>query len=248
MNNIEFKNKLIDLVKNHATVYAYGCFGNQITESLINEKAKQYPWWYSDTKKNELYKYAKLNYVVWGFDCVCMIKSILWGFSADTSKSTGGAIYCSNNVPDLNADGMIQKCNYISHDFKNIEIGEVVWLSGHIGVYIGNEQVVECSPIWENKVQITKLSQRKWLKHGKLPWISYTSSSFLGSRGYLQIGDSGDNVEKICEFMSIQVTGKYFGPYLRSTILVFQKEHGLEPDGCIGPLTLKKLKEEGFVE
>ena len=29
---------------------------------------------------------------------------------------------------------------------------------------------------------------------------------------------------------------------------VFQKQNGLEQDGNIGPLTLKKMKEKGFVE
>ena len=32
MNNIELKNKLVDLVNNHATVYGYGCWGNKLTE------------------------------------------------------------------------------------------------------------------------------------------------------------------------------------------------------------------------
>lgn len=250
MNNIELKNKLVDLVNNHATVYAYGCWGNQLTESLINSKAKQYSWWYTESKKAQLRAMTKLGYVVWGFDCVCMIKSLLWGFKADTSKSTGGAVYNSNGVPDTNANGMINLCKDLSTDFSNIEIGEAVWMNGHIGIYIGSGQVVECTPAWKNKVQITNLSQRKWLKHGKLPYITYQSSntSFLGSRGYLKEGDSGEDVEKICEFMANKVRGNYFGPYLKNVITEFQKQKGIETDGNIGPITLSKLKEDGFKE
>lgn len=250
MNNIELKDKLVDLVNNHATVYAYGCWGNQLTESLINSKAKQYSWWYTESKKAQLRAMTKLGYVVWGFDCVCMIKSLLWGFKADTSKSTGGAVYNSNGVPDTSANGMINLCKDLSTDFSNIEIGEAVWMNGHIGIYIGSGQVVECTPAWKNKVQITNLSQRKWLKHGKLPYITYQSSntSFLGSRGYLKEGDSGENVEKICEFMANKVRGNYFGPYLKNIITEFQKQKGIETDGNIGPITLSKLKEDGFKE
>ena len=76
-------------------------------------------------------------------------------------------------MPDYNADTIIIKCKNVSTNFNNISKGEFVWMSGHCGVYIGNSQVIESSPKWENGVQITKLSQRNWKKHGKLPWIDY---------------------------------------------------------------------------
>ena len=76
---------------------------------------------------------------------------------------------------------MITKCKDISTDFTKIEIGEVVWMSGHIGIYIGGGLAVECTPRWDNKVQITACNCSKsgynmhnWTKHGKLPYISYT--------------------------------------------------------------------------
>lgn len=99
-------------------------------------------------------------------DCSGLIKGILWGYP-DNGK------YASNGVPDYNADTIITKCKNVSTDFSIISKGEFVWLSGHCGIYIGNSQVIESSPIWENGVQITKLSQRKWKKHGFLPWIEY---------------------------------------------------------------------------
>lgn len=75
-----------------------------------------------------------------------------------------------------------------------------------------------------------------------------TSTNFLGNRGYLKVGDSGANVQKICEFMANKVKGNYFGPYLKSVIKEFQKQKGIEQDGNIGPITLSKLKEDGFKE
>ena len=280
MNNIELKNKLVDLANNHATVYGYGCWGNKLTESLINAKAKQYNWWYTSVKKNQLLKMTKLGYDVWAFDCVNMIKGILWGWNGDCSKSNGGAVYASNGVPDVSADGMIKLCRELSSDFSNIEIGEAVWQKGHIGVYIGNGEVIECTPAWKNKVQITKLSQRKWLKHGKLPYITYqtnqnpanttanTSEPFLSKKGYLKKGDSGKNIEKICQFMhdtfskygkwlkldNEKILGNYFGIILESYIKEFQKRAKAEKkyddaiDGCIGPKTLAALKYYGFQE
>lgn len=175
-----FVKKLEDIAKNYPTVYIYGSFGSQVTNSLLASKAKQYPKFYTDAKKKQLAKYAGNGY--WGFDCVNLIKGVLWGWTGDKSKTNGGAKYNTNGVPDTNADGMIKLCSNVTTNFNKIEVGEAVWCSGHIGVYIGNGLAVECTPAWKNKVQITAVKNigtksgynaRKWTKHGKLPWIDY---------------------------------------------------------------------------
>lgn len=107
-------------------------------------------------------------------DCSGLVKGILWGYPDNGN-------YGSNGVSDLNANTIITKCSNVSTDFSNIEVGEFVWLRGHCGVYIGNSQVIESSPKWENGVQVTTLSQRNWKKHGKLPWVDYSSTSTSAS-------------------------------------------------------------------
>ena len=75
---------------------------------------------------------------------------------------------------------LINKCNP-SKNFDDIIPGEVVWLEGHVGVYIGDGKVIESTPIWKNGVQITDCwnvqttngNGRLWIKHGKLPWVVY---------------------------------------------------------------------------
>ena len=115
-----------------------------------------------------------------GFDCVNLIKGVLWGWNGDKSKTYGGAKYLTNGVTDVSADGMIAECLNVSADFSNIEVGEAVWCPGHIGVYIGDGLAVECTPMWKNCVQITACNctksgynRRNWDKHGKLPYITY---------------------------------------------------------------------------
>lgn len=103
-------------------------------------------------------------------DCSGLVKGILWGYP-DSGK------YASNGVPDYNANTIIKKCKNVSTNFKNIKAGEFVWMDGHCGVYIGNGKVIESSPKWENGIQITKLYQRKWLKHGFLPWVDYSTEN-----------------------------------------------------------------------
>lgn len=180
MKASEFVKKLEDIAKKHNTVYVYGAFGAPVTTSLLTAKAKQYPSFYTASKKAQLAKYAGKGY--WGFDCVNLIKGVLWGWNADKTKTNGGAKYKANGVPDTNADGMIKLCTGVTTDFSKIEVGEAVWCSGHIGVYIGDGLAIECTPAWKNNVQITAVKNigtktgynaRKWVKHGKLPWIDY---------------------------------------------------------------------------
>ncbi len=79
---------------------------------------------------------------------------------------------------------------------------------------------------------------------------------FLGTKGYLTLGDSGDNVSKIASFMrktfpaytSKKALGSYYGKYIKASITEFQKRTGLVADGNVGPITLTKLKEYGFEE
>ena len=121
------------------------------------------------------------------FDCGGLIKGILWGWNGDLNRVYGGAVYSeTNTVPDIGADTMITKCSGISDefDFATMKAGEVVWKPGHIGVYVGDGLAVECTPMWDNKVQITACNctkqgynRRNWVKHGKLPWINYETQN-----------------------------------------------------------------------
>ena len=81
---------------------------------------------------------------------------------------------------------MIKVCSGVTTDFGRIVPGEAVWLSGHIGVYIGGGKVIECSPAFKNCVQVTAcanigkiagMNARKWTKHGRLPYITYDTAA-----------------------------------------------------------------------
>lgn len=177
MTNKEFVNKLIDIAKNYKTLYVMGSFGSPMTDErkryMINHHSYN-----ADPTRAKMINSASAD--TFGFDCVCLIKGILWGWNGDKNNVHGGAIYVSNGVPDIDADMMIAKCANLSTDFNNIEVGEAVWCKGHIGIYIGDGLAVECTPSWKNCVQITACNctksgynRRNWTKHGKLPYITY---------------------------------------------------------------------------
>lgn len=167
-------NDFIKQLKNsvsHPTVYMWGAFGQPVSKEFVNAKAKQYPHWYTVPKIQYLHRQIGKAFA---FDCIGLLKGIAWGWIGDRNHSRGGAIYQSNGVQDQTSTGMFNRCKDISTDFTNIQIGEAVHMIGHIGVYIGDGKVIESTPIWSDGVQITNLSQRNWLRHGKLYFVDYS--------------------------------------------------------------------------
>lgn len=183
MTNTEFVKKLKDVAQNYKTLYVMGCFGAPMNAT---NKARY-------TKNHSYNKQASRTAMInaasadtFGFDCVCLLKGILWGWNGDKNKTYGGAGYAVNGVPDIGADSMIKVCSGVSTDFSNIVPGEAVWMEGHIGAYIGDGLAVECTPAWANKVQITAVGNigkksgyntRTWTKHGKLPYVKYETGA-----------------------------------------------------------------------
>ena len=173
MTNLELAKKLIDIAENYKTLYVMGCFGAPMNAKNKARYKKNHEY-NTDPDRQAMIDAATAD--TFGFDCVCLIKGVLWGWCGDKNKTYGGAGYAINGVPDIGADTMITKCSDISTDFSKIEVGEAVWMKGHIGVYIGNGLAVECTPAWANKVQLTACNcnksgynRRNWTKHGKLP-------------------------------------------------------------------------------
>lgn len=172
---------VLNVANNYKTLYVMGCFGAPMTAVNKKRYTKNNPY---NTAADRTRMINAASADTFGFDCVCLIKGLLWGWSGDSSKTYGGAGYAVNGVPDIGADTMITKCSGVSTDFSKIEVGEAVWCKGHIGVYIGGGLAVECTPKWKNCVQVTACNcaksgynRRNWTKHGKLPYVTYTGQA-----------------------------------------------------------------------
>lgn len=169
---------------NSNTVYASGAFG-----ASIGNYPNQLKRYYDNTLSRCGQTYADKvlaaaeNPPAWCFDCCGLIKGILWSWDAEANSTYGGAVYKSNGVPDSGANSMISACADASTDFTNIIPGELLWIDGHVGVYIGDGYAIESSTAWLDKVQKTVVLNvkkagsgehgRKWTKHGRMPWVEY---------------------------------------------------------------------------
>lgn len=203
----DFCTKALYIVQNYKTLYVNGCFGAPMTiANKLRYSTK------NDFNRGRAKMINSASSDTFGFDCVCLIKAILGGWNGNknhkyggtiVNKETNGISYGADHVPDYNANSMITHCKDVSTYFDNIVAGEVVWVEGHIGIYIGGGQVVECTPKWSNNVQLSylgNLSQYKkgnyrvWKKHGKLPWVDYEQVE--GSVMY-HIVKPGENLTRI---------------------------------------------------
>lgn len=177
----ELAKAALNVAKNFKTIYILGCFGAPMTDSNKIRYTNNYAY---NKRPSQFAKIMAATNDTFGFDCVCLIKGLLWGWTGDKSRVYGGAAYASYGVPDIGADAMINRCSNISTNFSKIEVGEAVWSAGHIGIYVGNGLAVECTSKWEGKVLISACNtnvpgyhRRDWTKHGKLPYVSYPDTS-----------------------------------------------------------------------
>lgn len=180
MKSSELVAKVVDIAKHYKTLYVMGCFGAPLTDTNKARYTKNHPYNMAAARTSMIMAATADTF---GFDCVNLIKAVLWGWTGNKTKSYGGAKYGSNGVPDTNANGMIAKCkDATTSGWDKVDPGEVVWTSGHIGVYIGDGLAVECTPRWRNCVQITAVGNigkkngyntRMWKKHGHLPYVTY---------------------------------------------------------------------------
>ena len=256
----ELATACLNVAKNYKTLYVMGCFGAPLTE----RNKIRYTTNHSYNKKADRTKMINAaSEDTFGFDCVCFLKALLWGWCGDKTQTYGGAKYASNGVPDVNADGMIELCKEVSTDFSKIQIGEAVWLKGHIGIYVGDGLAVECTPSWKNCVQVTTVRNlksgtgHKWTKHGKLPWLSYEEPGLpkiewveetMCSIPTVKKGHKGDTVKAVQILLKGYgySLGRYgidsdFGSDTENAVEAFQEDNDLKVDGVVGPNTWLKL-------
>lgn len=243
------------------TLYIKGCFGAPMTDYNKKRYTNNNSYNAAPARK-KLIEAADEN--TFGFDCVCLVKGILWGWKADSSQVYGGASYKSNDVPDFPVDptknslGMMDYCDEVSQDFAGIKPGEVLHNPGHAGIYIGDGLAIEATARWKDGVQITAVANlgnnkkvansRTWQEHGKLQFIEYKKKlpTYEVHLDQVRKGVEGSSVSLVQALLNeyidadLDING-ICDTYTEEQIKALQTLYALEPDGIVGTKTWSTL-------
>jgi hypothetical protein len=144
--------------------YVYGTYGMVLDENFLQIKMVQYP--------SEVGGYEEIIRQNWlrkrTVDCVGLIKGYGW-YDAELNEIKIG----SNNMLDIGADGMFGSAKVKGAIDTMPEVtGLAVWHEGHIGIYVGNGEVIEAMNTKKGVVK-TNISDSSWTHWLQIPYINY---------------------------------------------------------------------------
>ena len=148
--------------------YVWGTYGQIMTEELFASKLQQYP--------DGVGIYADFIQANWvggrTADCVGLIKGYGW-----FEPTTNNIIYATNGMPDIGADDMYTNATEKGTIDTIPEIpGLAVWHEGHIGIYIGNGEVIHAANTNAGVIK-TPIGDSGWTHWLKIPYITYAEET-----------------------------------------------------------------------
>ena len=233
--------------------YWWGTFGQTATQSLYAQKKGQYPNEYTAADFSSQYGQRV-------HDCVGLIKGYRWSASPTANPQYKAA-------EDVSVAGLYSQCDLKGSISNMPDIpGVCVFMGslGHVGVYVGNGEVVEARGHAYGVVK-TKLSSRGWSFWGMPDWIEYgdvpqenpqenepppePSVKFTPSPiRILKKGVTGNDVRRWQQLLQAAgfdigldgADGK-FGNNTHNATVAFQKSVREEPDGEVGAKTFAAM-------
>ena len=144
--------------------YVYGTYGNILTEELLQDRASMFGEHVTGFEDFIRENWMRRRTT----DCVGLIKGYGW-YNPDNGEIAVG----TNGMADVTANGMFDAAT-VKGTIDTIPEtpGLAVWQDGHIGIYIGNGEVIEAMGTEQGVVKTTLPSG--WTHWLEIPYISYT--------------------------------------------------------------------------
>ena len=130
MNNTQFANIARDIATKYKTLYVMGCFGAPMNNTNKTRYCNNHSY---NKQSARTIKIKNASADTFGFDCVCLIKGILWGWSGNAGKTYGGATYTSNGVPDVGADGIVDPADVEKAIREDTALVTIMYANNEIG-------------------------------------------------------------------------------------------------------------------
>ena len=225
--------------------YIWATSGEPWTEAKqkkLEEKYRANPVKYSDYKLSAEQGAKWIGHKV--ADCSGLVKKMLY------SLGLTGIFHGSNSQFNKNCS----KVGAIKPGMK-LPIGALIFTGkegqhNHVGVLTSDTCVTEAQGTIKGVVH-TPLSNKKWTYWGLVKGVSYdfipgeTSSKTTVKHSTLRRGAKGEEVKELQTILakdgsSLEIDG-IFGIGTLSAVKSFQKRHGLDVDGIVGPKTWAEL-------
>ena len=144
--------------------YIYGTYGNVLTEGLLQDRVAVF-----GSEVTDYMDFIRQNWLgKRTADCVGLIKGYGWYDSVSGEIRVG-----TNGMMDVGANAMFANATVKGTIDTIPEVpGLAVWVDGHIGIYIGNGEVIEAMNTLRG-VTRTQLAGREWTHWLQIPYISY---------------------------------------------------------------------------
>lgn len=220
--------------------YVWGTFGGVLTEGVLQQKLKQYP--------DGVGQYEDFIRAHWmgrkTTDCIGLIKGYVW------TGDDGKIHYDGKTDVDANSILKIAKEKGPISTMPDVP-GICVQKQGHIGVYIGNGQVIEAHG---TKYGVIKTPMKG---PGSTPWTNWLKCPFITYEAEMQtvnpvalptikLGMQGEAVKQLQTALVKRgyniVQDGIFGATTDAAVKLWQKKNGLTVDGIVGPKTWATIK------
>ena len=143
--------------------YVYGTYGNILTEELLQDRASMFGEHVTGFEDFIRENWMRRRTA----DCVGLIKGYGW-YNPDSGEIEVG----TNGMADVTANGMFDAATVKGTIDTIPEVpGLAVWQDSHIGIYIGNGEVIEAMGTEQSVVKTTLPSG--WTHWLEIPYISY---------------------------------------------------------------------------